>query len=188
MWARSFGLTRPRAIGCDSAGGWLIASQARHENFSRTCWITFYWRGMSSNVSVTSSPILRKAAAARACQGCRIDNPFARQMLGQGTACRPAPFERRHRDHVAPCCGSHLRRCLGLRSIRFQIGELKLELIKQRAALRGLAEPIVPELPDGELELLDQQRPVLCLALRRRSSQFSRTQGLTLRDDERMVS
>ena len=37
----------------------MIASQARQENFSRTCWITFHWRGMSSSVSVTSSPILR---------------------------------------------------------------------------------------------------------------------------------
>jgi hypothetical protein len=37
----------------------VIASQARRENFSRTCWITFHWRGMSSSVSVTSSPILR---------------------------------------------------------------------------------------------------------------------------------
>jgi hypothetical protein len=34
---------------------------------------------------------------------------------------------------------------------------LKLELIKQRATL---AEPLVPELPDRELELRDQQRPV----------------------------
>ena len=31
------------------AKGKTRASQARHENFSRTCWITFYWRGMSSN-------------------------------------------------------------------------------------------------------------------------------------------
>jgi hypothetical protein len=40
-------------------GGWVIAPQARQENFSRTCWITFHCRGMSSSVSVTSSPILR---------------------------------------------------------------------------------------------------------------------------------
>jgi hypothetical protein len=38
----------------------MIVSQARHEYFSRTCWITFHWRGTSSNVSVTSSPSLRK--------------------------------------------------------------------------------------------------------------------------------
>lgn len=39
--------------------GWVIASQARQTSFSRTCWITFHWRGTSSSVSVTSSPILR---------------------------------------------------------------------------------------------------------------------------------
>jgi hypothetical protein len=43
---------------CDGAGGWVIFSQDRHENFSRTCWITFHWRGTSSSVSVTSSPSL----------------------------------------------------------------------------------------------------------------------------------
>jgi hypothetical protein len=33
-----------------------MVSQSRHENFSRTCWITFHWRGTTSSVSVTSSP------------------------------------------------------------------------------------------------------------------------------------
>ena len=28
--------------GCEGAGGCVIASQARQENFSRTCWITFH--------------------------------------------------------------------------------------------------------------------------------------------------
>jgi hypothetical protein len=29
-------------------------------NFSRTCWITFHWRGITSSVSVMSSPSLRR--------------------------------------------------------------------------------------------------------------------------------
>jgi hypothetical protein len=37
-----------------------MLSHDRQENFSRTCWITFHRRGTSSNVSVTSSPILCK--------------------------------------------------------------------------------------------------------------------------------
>ena len=37
-------------------GGWVIVSQARHENFSRTVWITFHCRGITSSVSVMSSP------------------------------------------------------------------------------------------------------------------------------------
>ena len=40
------------------------------------------------------------------------------------------------------------RRRLGLRRILFQIGQLKLELIEQRATLRGLAELLVPQLLD----------------------------------------
>jgi hypothetical protein len=38
------------------AGGWVIFSQSRQENFSRTVWITFHRRGITSSVSVTSSP------------------------------------------------------------------------------------------------------------------------------------
>jgi hypothetical protein len=43
----------------DGAGAWLIFSQSRQVNFSRTCWITFHCRGMTSSVSVMSSPNLR---------------------------------------------------------------------------------------------------------------------------------
>jgi hypothetical protein len=56
MCASSDGPARPRAIGCEGTGGYVIASQVRHEYFSRTCWITFHWRGISSRVSVTASP------------------------------------------------------------------------------------------------------------------------------------
>ena len=34
----------------------MIVSQPRHEKRSRTVWITFHWRGITSSVSVTSSP------------------------------------------------------------------------------------------------------------------------------------
>jgi hypothetical protein len=33
---------RPRAMTWNGAGAWLIVPQSRHENFSRTCWITFH--------------------------------------------------------------------------------------------------------------------------------------------------
>jgi hypothetical protein len=85
------------------------------------------------------------------------------------TACRPAPSERwRWRAHRHSFqLGRHVR----LRRIGLQIGQLQLELVMQPTPFRGLAEPIMSELPDRELELLDQQCPVLCLALRRRGSQ-----------------
>ena len=47
---------KPRGVTWKGAGGWVIVSQSRHENFSRTVWIIFHWRGMTSSVSVISSP------------------------------------------------------------------------------------------------------------------------------------
>ena len=154
------GPARPRGIGCDGAGGWVIASQARQENFSRTCWITFHCRGTSSSVSVTSSPSLRNGCRrSRGRRRRRIDDALARQMLGQRPARRLAPLE-----SLAPSIFSrpplrcHLRRRLGLGRVLFEVGELQLELLEERAALRGLAEPLVAQLGDRELQLLDQQR------------------------------
>jgi hypothetical protein len=46
-------------------------------NFSRTCWITFHWRGIDSNVSVTVSPSLRSRPP-----------PQQRQAVGPGTITR----------------------------------------------------------------------------------------------------
>ena len=66
-------------------------------------------------------------------------------MLGQRTARRLAPFEGLHSNLLARCRRSRYpRRRFGLRRILFQVGELKLELLEQRATLRGLAEPLVP--------------------------------------------
>src|SRR3954469_19484302 len=56
--ASRFGPARPRAMGWKGAGGWLTVSQARHENRSRTVWITFHLIGSTSSVSVMSSPSL----------------------------------------------------------------------------------------------------------------------------------
>jgi hypothetical protein len=42
------------------AGAWLILSQSRQVNFSRTICTTFHCRGAASSVSVTSSPSLAR--------------------------------------------------------------------------------------------------------------------------------
>ena len=137
MWASRPGPARPRAIGCEGAGGCVIASQARQENFSRTCWITFHWRGTSSSVSVTSSPSLCKVAPPQHGQaaGSRIDDALARQMLGQRPARRLAPFERRHLDCCARRGCRDLCRRLGLRGILFKLGQLQARAA--RAARRA---------------------------------------------------
>ena len=85
------------------------------------------------------------AAAARAGRRHRINDTLARQMLWQRPACRPTAFKRRYRNLLGRCRGCRHPRCrLRLRGILFQIGELKLKLIEQRATFRGLAELLVP--------------------------------------------
>jgi len=91
----------------------------------------------------------------------RIDNALPRQMLRQRPAGRLAALERGHRNLVG--CG-HYRRSLRLCRVLLQIGELQLELVQQCAALGRLSELLMPQLPDRELELLDQQCP--CLGFR----------------------
>jgi hypothetical protein len=56
MSGSSCGRARPRAIGCDGAGGCVIVSHCRHVHFSRTVWTTFHCAGTRSSVSVMSSP------------------------------------------------------------------------------------------------------------------------------------
>jgi len=51
-----FGPAKPRGVTWNGAGGWVIVSHWRHENFSRTVWMTFHRRGITSSVSVTFSP------------------------------------------------------------------------------------------------------------------------------------
>src|SRR5260370_12214135 len=58
----------------NGAGAWVIFSQARQVNFSRTCRITFHCRGMTSSVSVMSSPNLRSRGL-----------PQQRQTVGPGS-------------------------------------------------------------------------------------------------------
>ena len=56
MVASRFGPAQPRGVAWKGAGGCEILSQSRQVNFCRTVWITFHRRGMTSRVSVTSSP------------------------------------------------------------------------------------------------------------------------------------
>src|SRR5205085_6828060 len=75
--ARRLGPAQPLAITWKGAGAWLIFSQSRQLNFSRTCWITFQDLGMTSSVSVMSSPSLDSR-----------DPPQQLQATGPGTITR----------------------------------------------------------------------------------------------------
>jgi hypothetical protein len=58
--ASRLGPAQALGITWKGAGAWLIVSQSRQENFSRTVSITFHRRGVVSSVCVTSSPSLRR--------------------------------------------------------------------------------------------------------------------------------
>jgi len=46
--ASRLGPAQPRGVTWNGAGAWLTFSHARQENFSRTCWMTFQLRGITS--------------------------------------------------------------------------------------------------------------------------------------------
>ena len=75
--ARRFGPAQPRGVAWNGAGGWEIFSQWRQVNFSRTVWITFQRREITSSVSVTSSPIFDS-----------FSEPQQAQDVGGGTTTR----------------------------------------------------------------------------------------------------
>ena len=72
-----------------------MVSQSRQLNFSRTVWITFHRRGITSSVSVTSSPIFDSRSDPQHVhdRGRRHHHPLARQMIGEGLAPRLATDE-----------------------------------------------------------------------------------------------
>src|SRR6188508_3209618 len=85
--AMRFGPAQPRGVTWKGAGGSLIFSQSRHVILSRTCWITFHWRGITSSVSVIVSPSLRSRAPPQSqVVGAGNDDALARQVLGEGLA------------------------------------------------------------------------------------------------------
>src|SRR3954453_23150122 len=56
MVASRLGPAKPRGVTWKGAGGCVIVSQSRQLKRSRTVWITFQRRGITSSVSVISSP------------------------------------------------------------------------------------------------------------------------------------
>lgn len=59
-----------------------------------------------------------------------------------------------------------------MRRILLQVGKLKLKLLQDVAAFRGLSELLVAQLGDRELQLLDVQRVGLRFVLRRHGADF----------------
>ena len=161
--ARRHGPARPRAIGCEGAGGSVIPSQSRQENFSRTCPTTFQRRGSHSSDSVIASPSLRRFTPPHLPR--RIDDALAWKMFRQWPARRldPCPFARLSLLLRSGDLGLGL--FLGLRLLEIDDGEFKL-FDEVFAALRGLPELLPPSLGEQELQPLDLKHPNLRLAAR----------------------
>ena len=155
--ASSVGPIKPRGVAWNGAGGWLIFSQSRQVNFSRTVSINLKRRGISSSVLVTSSPILASRDPPQQAQACRRldDDALALDVFRPGLADRPFARE-----------GADLAR-RGRRGLRgeFILGrggdevfEFQFQLLDQpRRALRALAVEFAFELFDPQLKMRDQR-------------------------------
>ena len=83
--ASNCGPMKPRGVAWNGAGGWLIFSQSRQVNFSRTVSISLNRRGISSSVSVTSSPSFA-----------RRDPPQHAQLVGASMTTRSRSMSSGH--------------------------------------------------------------------------------------------
>ena len=136
-----------------------MLSQSRHENLSRTCWMTFHWRGIDlQRLGYILAELGQARSAAAGATGRRWDDhPLARQMLGKrfarGTLAGEGGDIRR---------SGLPRRALGgeivLAGRRLQFLELQLHLVeKPRRAFRTRPEQLPPHLLDLELQMRDQR-------------------------------
>jgi hypothetical protein len=68
----------------------VIVSQSRHENFSRTVWITFHCRGITSSVSVMSSPSFDSFVDPQQGQRCGVEITMRSRGKCSGNGLRAA--------------------------------------------------------------------------------------------------
>ena len=118
--------------------------------------MTFHERGITSSVSVTSSPSFDRRVPPQAGQthGAGKDDALARQMLGKRLPRGTLVLERGDAGRLA---GGRLGCQIILAGVGFEIGERQLHLIEQAtAALGARAILLAPELRDLQLEMGDQ--------------------------------
>jgi hypothetical protein len=182
--ASKLGPAKPRAIGCDGAGGSVIASQSRQANFSRTRSMTcpsarLAFQRLRHRLAKLAQP--RPAAIARARR--RFKDTFDREVLRQ--------LARTALGTPARRLGARRRRNLGARLLLrlrlFEILDREFELLDEKlAAFRGLAETLVARLRQLQLQSLDLQRAGLGSGFGFAQRSVSLRQHLALREDHRM--
>ena len=158
--ASSVGPMRPRGVAWNGAGGWLIFSQSRQVNFSRTVSTNLNRRGISSSVLVTSSPILasREPPQQAHAFGRLDDDALALDVVRPGLADRPLA---REGADLARRGGCGLRGEFVLGCGGDEVFEFQFQLLDQsRRALGALAIEFALELLDPQFEMRDQRRAV----------------------------
>src|SRR3974390_1438445 len=103
--ASRLGPAHPLATAWNGAGAWLIFSQSRQLNFSRTVSITFHWRGEHSSVRVTSSPSLRRRLLPQHSQACGGSITTRSRGRCSGNVWRSARLRVNPRTVVVPATG-----------------------------------------------------------------------------------
>lgn len=106
--ASSCGPMKPRGVAWSGAGGWLIFSQSRQVNFSRTVSMTLKRRGISSSVLVTSSPTFASRDPPQQAQVVRASMTTRSHSMSSGHGLRTGRLRVKGADVL------RLRRC-GLR-------------------------------------------------------------------------
>ena len=156
MVASRFGPANPRGVTWKGAGGCVIVSQSRHENRSRTVWMTFQRRGITSRVSVTSSPSFDSLVDPQQGQVCGAAMTTRSRGRCSGNGWR----EGRWRSNAS----NRLRRCLlcaassSSVAAALEIFELQLHLLQEpRLAFRAAAVEFPAQLLDRELEVCDER-------------------------------
>ena len=104
MVASNCGPMKPRGVAWNGAGGWVIFSQSRQVNFSRTVSISLKRRGISSSVSVTSSPSFDNRDPPQQAQVAELDDDALALDVGRpGLAHRPLAREGAHALGLRRC-------------------------------------------------------------------------------------
>ena len=162
------GPAHPRGMTWNGAGGWLIFSQQRQVNFSRTVWITFHWRGMTSSVSVISSPIFTMRSEPQQAQlvGASITTRSRGRWSGKDLRTGLRRVKART-VLVLSSCAALLRRQRIFSGCGFQFFELQFQLIDQpRTPLGGDAIFVAAQLGDLQLQFLDHRFRAGCQGAR----------------------
>src|SRR5215213_7670973 len=177
--ASNCGPMKPRGVAWNGAGGWLIFSQSRQVNFSRTVSISLKRRGISSSVLVTSSPIFASRDPPQQAQFVGASMTTRSRSMSSGHGLRTGRLRVKADVLRLRRCGLRGKLILARRGDEFF--ELQLQLLEQPCcALGALPVQFAFELLDPQLEMRDQRLVVRQLRPRTGSHRLGSQPRLTL--------